>query len=337
MRRVEAATQRRKPTKQRKAKRGPSEAKKEEWKNRSRDLFDALVQGVNDTDLDTWKSMLVRQTDFIEYSFLNTCLIVAHWEELKRSGVVDGDITVVAPRTRWAKRNRTIRDDMRRNGLPIFVPMVRRIKSENDDEDETERRVRFFRIRWVYDVTQTEGEGTWERQHPRHVGGDRGIAVEYAERLIAYLRDRKGITVEVRPLALTDPVDMAVQGFWSPDRRLIVVGTRTREGVALDEPMRLRILLHEAAHALLGHTAQTTLPAKGLQEVEAESSAYVVGTAIGLEAGDYSFGYVKGWLQTLPPDKRGRELLDTGGKVARVARELLVSGLEAYDDTEGEE
>jgi len=55
---------------------------------------------------------------------------------------------------------------------------------------------------------------------------------------------------------------------------------------------------HEAAHAIL-HTDEdgkgTTEPDQATCELEAESVAYLVCAQAGLDASDYSFGYVAGW------------------------------------------
>ena len=54
---------------------------------------------------------------------------------------------------------------------------------------------------------------------------------------------------------------------------------------------RVKTLAHELAHALLHERVED----RALAELEAESTAYVVGRAIGMDTGDYSFGYVATW------------------------------------------
>src|ERR1019366_171064 len=39
---------------------------------------------------------------------------------------------------------------------------------------------------------------------------------------------------------------------------------------------------------------------RGLKELEAESTAYVICTALGMDTSDYSFGYVIGWTGGAP-------------------------------------
>ena len=53
----------------------------------------------------------------------------------------------------------------------------------------------------------------------------------------------------------------------------------------------MKTLAHEIAHALL----HEKFDSRALAELEAESTAYVVCQALGIDSGDYSFGYVATW------------------------------------------
>ncbi len=76
-----------------------------------------------------------------------------------------------------------------------------------------------------------------------------------------------------------------VNGDCSHDLRRIRVEAANRPA------QRVKTLAHEMAHAVL-HADFSDRP---LAELEAESTAYVVCQAVGLETGDYSFGYVATW------------------------------------------
>jgi hypothetical protein len=54
---------------------------------------------------------------------------------------------------------------------------------------------------------------------------------------------------------------------------------------------RVKTLAHEIAHALLHEDVKD----RRLAELEAESTAYVVCQSLGLDTGDYTFGYVANW------------------------------------------
>ena len=73
------------------------------------------------------------------------------------------------------------------------------------------------------------------------------------------------------------------------------VSRRVVIGADLPLAQRVKTTAHELAHVLLHDPSDPDLPARSIGEVEAESVAYVVCHAAGLDAGDYSFGYVAGW------------------------------------------
>ncbi len=53
----------------------------------------------------------------------------------------------------------------------------------------------------------------------------------------------------------------------------------------------MKTLAHELAHALL----HAGFEDRSLAELEAESTAYVVCRQLGIDSGEYSFGYVATW------------------------------------------
>ena len=65
-----------------------------------------------------------------------------------------------------------------------------------------------------------------------------------------------------------------------------------------------KTLAHELGHVLLGHEAQVVVD-RDLAEIEAESVAYIVCNALGIDCASYSLAYVAGW---------------SGGSVERIRR-----------------
>lgn len=92
----------------------------------------------------------------------------------------------------------------------------------------------------------------------------------------------------------------------------------------LSEAQQLKTLVHEIAHMLL-HSPEEYGEAHGLdrstKEVEAESVAYVVASALGLDTAAYSVGYVATW-------GRGKDLAATAQRVLDTAERIL-TGLES--------
>ena len=65
-----------------------------------------------------------------------------------------------------------------------------------------------------------------------------------------------------------------------------------------------KTLAHELGHVLLGHEAQVVVD-RDVAEIEAESVAYIVCNALGIDCASYSLAYVAGW---------------SGGSVERIRR-----------------
>jgi antirestriction protein ArdC len=66
----------------------------------------------------------------------------------------------------------------------------------------------------------------------------------------------------------------------------------------LDDSQAVKTLAHELGHVLLPPPAEESLlnpVCRGLREIEAESVAYIVTHAHGLDSGEYTFGYVANW------------------------------------------
>ncbi|MGH9205892.1 MAG: ImmA/IrrE family metallo-endopeptidase, partial [Acidimicrobiales bacterium] len=66
---------------------------------------------------------------------------------------------------------------------------------------------------------------------------------------------------------------------------------RIRVELSNSPAQRVKTLAHELAHALLHETFDN----RALAELEAESTAYVVCRALGIDSSDYSFAYASTW------------------------------------------
>jgi len=100
-------------------------------------------------------------------------------------------------------------------------------------------------------------------------------------------------------------------GWTDPTSRTV------RVSGAVDDAQAVKTLIHELAHIEAGHVADlpTYATCRGRCEVEAESVAYVVAAAQGMDASGYSFAYVAGWAGG--DLTRVREAAETVTKAAR--------------------
>jgi len=92
----------------------------------------------------------------------------------------------------------------------------------------------------------------------------------------------------------------------------------------MDDAAQVKTLAHELGHALLHEPARTgTDPRdihRGVLEVEAESVAYLVGAAHGMDTTGYSLPYVATWAGGKDPAATVRA---TAERVVRTARTIL--------------
>jgi hypothetical protein len=85
-----------------------------------------------------------------------------------------------------------------------------------------------------------------------------------------------------------------------------------------------KTLAHELAHVELCHGTATCADSHSRAEVEAESVAYIVASASGLDTSAYSFPYIGHWVLA---GKEAEVMADTAERVITTAQRIL-AGLE---------
>jgi antirestriction protein ArdC len=199
---------------------------------------------------------------FHRYSFRNRILI---W-------CCQPDATFVAGYKAWPKLGRHVKKGGA--GIPIFAPMTIRknIKHEEaseNDSDDTMDDTNFlrFKVVYVYDVSQTEGDPLPDIDT---------LAVAGETELLGALENftrTQGITVGYssdKALAFLRAAGVSARG-------------RIQIKSSLNDSQRFYVLAHELAHELLHDLhARRTLSAK-VKELEADATAYVVSRHFGLE------------------------------------------------------
>ncbi len=229
--------------------------------NNHPELIEKLSEGIaNLTSSENWQRYLDFQSRFHRYSSNNALLIAAQCHEASQ----------VAGFNAWRKMNRFVRKGEK--AIWILAPMV--YKNAGVEDREPDKVIRGFKWVPVFDVAQTDGE-----ELPTicdRLDGD-DPAGHYTT--LHTVARSIGFSVEDHEL------DGSTNGDCSHSERRIRVETRN------DPAQRVKTLAHEIAHALL----HETFDSRALAELEAESTAYVVCQALGIDSGDYSFGYVTTW------------------------------------------
>jgi antirestriction protein ArdC len=246
------------------------------------------------TTSEDWTRWLQTAGRFHAYSFGNVLLI----------GAQRPDATRVAGYRTWQALGRQVRKG--ETGIRILAPRTGKCHGCAGQGDGCTRcggsgTVLWFASAAVFDVAQTDGDPLPEIAHRLDGSDPAGLFDTLAGALLP-----EGWTIDREPLA------GEVNGYCQHDRRRIVVDAN------LAPSMAVKTLAHELAHAAM-HGPQVDYHAnRGRCEVEAESVAYVVLSALGIDSGSWTFGYVASWA-----DGDTGVVEATGRAVMRTAQRFL--------------
>ena len=220
---------------------------------------------------------------FHRYSFHNTLSI---WLHCPHASQVAGYKT-------WQKLGRFVKKGER--GIPILAPCIvkRTVLDEDGNEEEVEHI--FFKVVYVFDVSQTEGAPLPEA--PITASGDGRGLLPILEEIV---KD-KGIACEYR----------ALHG----DHHGTSYGGRIEIDDRLDEAGKVSVITHELAHELLHRDPESTGLTREQKETEAEAVAFVVCSHFGIETA--SANYLALW--EVDPEK----IIEAFQRVHRIAAEII--------------
>ncbi len=258
-----------------------------------------------------WEEMLQIVARMPQYSLRNVLLIARQAPEASR----------VAGFRVWQGLGRQVRKGEK--GIAILAPCTYRpLVSEQDAAAPSEdaaaggqsprRQIRGFRAVYVFDISQTEGEPLPE-VGPVLLDGQAppGLWDGLAAQITAH-----GYTVERGECS-------GANGYTDPATKIV----RIRADVS--DAQAVKTLAHELGHIECGHVQDlpTYRTCRGRCEVEAESVAYVLAAAHGLDAGSYTFGYVAGWSSG-----DVNKVRESGEQVVAAARRVLAALGETSSD-----
>lgn len=190
---------------------------------------------------------------FHRYSFRNRLLI---WMAKPNATHVAGYIT-------WKKLGRFVKKQEK--GIPIFAPMRVTKNPEPELEEDPEEDFHFFKVVYVWDVSQTDGKELPEAPDILAVNGS---AMHILPALESMVRS-KGIVLEYAD------TPHGAHG-------VSAIGKITVLPSANDEE-KFSVLAHELAHELLHGVQERMDLSKKVKELEAEATAYTVCRQFGLE------------------------------------------------------
>ena len=182
---------------------------------------------------------------FHRYSLYNTWLIL----------MTRPDATHVAGFRQWNNFNRFVKKGEK--GIPILAPIW--VKQENQDQEDVKLALRGFKVAYVFDISQTDGEELppppdWKKPEKN---------VFLNERLMAFAQEH-GILITEKALA-GETQGVSMGGC-----------------IEIDPGAGTSTVVHELAHELMLHHG-SELPTS-IKELEAESTAFVVCRHFGLQS-----------------------------------------------------
>jgi antirestriction protein ArdC len=232
------------------------------------------------TTSEGWAAMLDAGRVFTRYSLNNTLLL--HMQMSKRGMPVQR----VAGFNTWRSLGRTVLKGEK--GLAIFAPCTHRPKDTADDAEtakpsadaaEDKRRVLTgFRVAYVFAESQTEGDDVPDVRPALLAGNAPGGLYNALSALVA----AAGYEVERGDCG-------GANGYTDGLAKVV----RIREDVG--EAQATKTLAHELAHVLLHCTSYDYAGCRDTAEVEAESVAFVVCAASGMDSTAYTTAYVASW------------------------------------------
>ncbi|MDX2007111.1 MAG: ArdC family protein [Meiothermus sp.] len=206
-----------------------------------------LAESLVNGDTQTLREYLGVMARFNRYSLHNQLLIALQ----------KPDATQVAGYQVWKDMGRQVRRG--EQGIRILAPLFRKPKTE----EEESKVVYGFKVVSVFDVSQTDGDPLPEYQRV-------GVGGELGEGLLARVVAACPYPVQFETLPL--------EQYGLTDGRVIVVnGTHP-------EAERLVSLLHEWMHSAYHFRPDCERPGLQVRELEAEATAYVLATMLGVEA-----------------------------------------------------
>ncbi len=231
---------------------------------------------------------------FHRYSFGNTILIALQCPHASH----------VAGYRKWNEFNRYVRKGEK--GIAILAPCMPKgtgkvVTVTDDDGEERQVRVssqpRGFRLVYVFDVSQTDGEElpTWEELCAAHGEAPALEALEAAAR--AHV-----------PVTSADAFELDGAKGDTDGQRIRLLDT-------LEPADRFQVLAHELAHVLFEHSKKHAEIARSDRELEAETVAYIVTRYFGIEpSGD---AYLALWR------KEAKDVLAAMERATRIADQII--------------
>lgn len=255
-----------------------------------------------------WLRFITFQSSFYNYSFGNTMLIYLQ----------NPEATYVKGYKAWNKLGRYVKKG--ETGIAILAPCFKKREADKEETgDGEERIISGFRVAYVFDLAQTDGDDSQLPVLVKGLSGDGEQEKEVYEKIKEYISSK---------LPIEEVVGTAAKGSYSPETG------RIRVRSDMDHVQKIKTIIHEYAHCIDFTLNPDKKISRNKRELVAESSAYIVASCLGIDTAGYSMGYMRTWLKDR---KELKEIANTVQKVSSAIIDELAGVLgTAYFDLQEE-
>jgi len=258
-----------------------------------------LQQGVKDVfESEKYREFLKAYSKFNDYSINNTILILMQKPEAERVGSFQT----------WKRLGRNVNKGEK--GIKVLVPIpykyqkrVERIDTNGvKDTEDVELNGLSFRLGNIFDISQTQG-----KELPT-------LTTELTENSPDIKRAIHAVELNSPvPIHYDKPVGKA-NGYYHLEDKYIAVR------LGMSDSQTFKTLIHEVSHSML-HSIDEIKYDRKVQEVQAESVAFLVCSKYKIDTSTYSFGYISGYSS----NKDTRELKSSLDTITKCADEITNS------------
>jgi len=229
----------------------------------------------------SWKEYLAFSSKFRSYSMNNTALIYAQKPHA----------TFLKGYRAWTELGRHVKRGEK--GIKIFAPLM---KKEKDKSGKEKRSLKGFRLISVFDLSQTEGDDTKLPLVLKGLSNNRDYSALF-----------EGIVANLDIPVSIEEMDYGQHGYYEIRKNAIAISKNNSSLHAL------KTLIHEMAHHYRIKLLQGKRQRLSMKQEEfiAESSAYLVCARLGIDTGDYSIPYIKGWMDDMKAFQELRRAIET--------------------------
>lgn len=261
-----------------------------------------------------WIRYLNFCSSFYRYSYNNIILIM-----MQRP-----DATFVAGYTAWRKMNRYVKRGEK--GIGILCPCIRKVETfaepdnknfynDKEAEKEIKKVLSGFKIGYVFDISQTDGDGSILPVLVTGLAGNSEQEKAIYDALLKHISSK---------YCVQETTDISAKGSYNVETHIITVRSD------LEYRQKIKSLLHELSHAVDFEMHPDMEIPRNKRELVAESCAYVLCLRLGIDTSSYSFSYLKSWLKD--PKELG-EVADCVQKISsKIINELAGSKDFAFSD-----